>query len=61
LKIEDLEVYTLQELEILASYIQYKYDHVSDPVIRDKCEDELQMLLIAMVVRRLFKWSVTIA
>jgi len=51
--IEDLEDYTLQELEILSSFIQHKYNYVREPSIKAKCEKELLTLFVAIVSHKL--------
>jgi len=51
--LEDLDDYTLQELEILSSFIQYKYEYVSDASTKAKCEKELLILFVAILSHRL--------
>lgn len=51
--LEDLEDYTLQELEILSSFIKYKYQHVNEPAIKAKCEKELLTLFVAILSHKL--------
>jgi len=52
--IEELDDYTLQELEILSSFIQYKYHYVDEPSIKAKCKRELLILFVAILSHKLF-------